>query len=141
MLPELTRAYLDGRMMLLLGAGASSSSTDKTDIPLPLSSDLACEIAKVCGLDYNGEQLSIVYSAIRETNSAELDKFFIRRLTHTKPGKDLVDLLRYRWSRIYTLNIDDTLEVAARAASPRRSPVLGVQIVWLSWTRFSRGFK
>jgi hypothetical protein len=104
MLPELAKAYLDGRMMLLLGAGASSNSSDSTGIPLPSSDELACEIAKVSGLDYGGEKLSLVYSAARDTDSAALDNYLARRLTHTKPGKDLIDLLRYRWSRIYTIN-------------------------------------
>jgi hypothetical protein len=125
MLPELAKAYLDGRMMLLMGAGASLNSSDSTGLPLPSSGDLACEIAKVSGLDYGGEQLSLVYSAAKETDSAALDIFLARRLTHTKPAKDLIDLLRYRWSRIYTLNIDDALETAARATSPQRLKIFG----------------
>jgi hypothetical protein len=125
MLPELAKAYLDGRMMLLLGAGASANSSDQTGMPLPMSGELASEMAKISAFDYTGEQLSLVYSAVRETDSAALDDFLTRRLTHTKPGKDLLDLLRYRWSRVYTLNIDDGVEVAARTTSPQKLKVFG----------------
>ena len=125
MLPELKAAYLDGRMMLLLGAGASANCTDSTGVPLPMTDDLAAEIAAVSGLDYKGEQLPLVYSAARETNSAALDDLLVRRLTHSRPSNDLKDLLRYRWSRIYTLNIDDAVEVAARTTSPQKLRVFG----------------
>lgn len=41
MLPEIKKAYLDGRLMLLLGAGASYGSRDANNIEMPMGNDLA----------------------------------------------------------------------------------------------------
>src|SRR5690349_21465030 len=120
MLPEIAKAYLEGRVMLLLGAGASATSSDASGVELPMGAELAKELAGVAKLDYSGEPLSIAYSAAAQTDSAGLEKFFVRRLTHTKPGPDLLELVRYRWSRIYTLNIDDATEAAIRASSAQK---------------------
>jgi hypothetical protein len=124
-LPEISKAYLDGRLMPLLGAGASRTSTDSTGLPLPLSNELAKELASICDLPYSGEELAVVYSAIHDMDAAGLESFFQRRLTRCRPGNDLLSLLRYRWSRIYTLNIDDTLEVAARTTHTQKLRVFG----------------
>jgi hypothetical protein len=51
-LPEISKAYLDGRLMLLLGAGASRNGSDSTGLPLPLSNELAKELASICDLPY-----------------------------------------------------------------------------------------
>ncbi len=101
------------------------SSCDSTGIPLPSSEELAGEIAKACGLEYRGEQLPLVYSAAKETSAAKLEDLLARRLTHTKPSSELADLVRYRWPRIYTINIDDALEAAVRIASPQKLRIFG----------------
>jgi hypothetical protein len=75
-LPEISTAYLDGRVMLLLGAGASRNSSDSADVRLPLANELAKELASICGLPYNGEELGVVYSAIHDMDAAGLASFF-----------------------------------------------------------------
>src|SRR5882724_7710885 len=124
MLPEIVKAYLDGRVILLLGAGASLNSTDASGQSLPLSTQLAPEIAAAGHLDFAGEDLSVVYSAAMESDADAVHNLLTRRLLHTKPGNDLIGLLRYRWSRIYTLNIDNAVEQAART-SPQKLRVFG----------------
>ena len=125
MQPEIAKAYLDGRLMLLLGAGASGSSMSSNHDPLPQSHELAAEMAQICGLQYTNEALSIVYSAIKDSDASGLESFLKRRLGSCIPGNDLISLLKYRWNRIYTLNVDDSLERAASKVSPQKYEVYG----------------
>lgn len=119
MLKEIEQAYRSGRAMLILGAGASFNSLDAQGKRLPLGDQLASEIAECVAIPYASEPLSIVYSAAKERDSARLKDFLQKRLANTNPSRDLVDLLRYKWSRIYTLNIDDSIEVAAQTLRQR----------------------
>ena len=123
--PEIKQAYLEGRLMLLLGAGASAQSTDKTGISLPTGNGLASEIAQSVGLEYSGETLSQVYSAVSHSDGARLHQLFRNRLVHTRPGGDVLALAAFRWQRVYTLNIDDVIETAFRKTSPQRLRVFG----------------
>ncbi|MCT7374049.1 SIR2 family protein [Chelativorans salis] len=130
MLPEIKNAYLSGRLMLLLGAGASSGSRDSENLDIPMGDDLAKELAALMGWSYQGEALSTVYSAIDATDSARLHSFLRRRLTNTRPSPELQTLASFPWLRIFTLNIDDCTETALRKArtqnvqiSARNSPL------------------
>jgi len=114
MIPEIKNAYLNGRLMLLLGAGASYQSTDSVNVDMPMGDGLAKELADLMGWPYGGEPLSSVYSAINATNSAQLHEFMRKRLTNTRPSAELLSLASFPWSRIYTLNIDDCMDVALR---------------------------
>jgi SIR2-like domain len=68
------------------------------------------------GWAYNGEALTIVYSAINAIHSAQLHTFLRTRLTNTKPSPELQVIASFPWSRIFTLNIDDCTETALRKA-------------------------
>ena len=116
MLPEIKNAYQNGRLMLLLGAGASAGSTDSNNSELPMGDGLAKELAALMDWPYSGEPLSAVYAAINAVNSARLHTFLRTRLTNTKPSSALRIIASYPWSRIFTLNIDDCAETALRKA-------------------------
>jgi hypothetical protein len=116
MLPEIKTAYRDGRLMLLLGAGASAGSHDSQNREMPMGADLARELAELMGWSYDQEPLGTVYSAINSTDSAKLHSFLRRRLTNTKPSPALLTICSFPWSRIFTLNIDDCTETALRKA-------------------------
>lgn len=116
MLNEIKNAYNSGRLMLLLGAGASYGSRDAKNLELPMSEDLAKELAALMGWEYNNESLASVYAAVNATNSARLHSFFRERLTNTRPSPELQTLATFPWSRIFTLNIDDCMETALRKA-------------------------
>lgn len=116
MLPEIKNAYQNGRLILLLGAGASYGSRDSDNLEMPMGDDLAKELAALMGWTYNGETLSAVYSAINAVDSARLNSFLRRRLTNTKPSSELQVVASFPWSRIFTLNIDDCTEAALRKA-------------------------
>jgi hypothetical protein len=124
MLPEIKNAYQNGRLMLLLGAGASHGSRDFNNIEMPMGDDLAKELAELMGWSYNGEALGTVYSAINTTDSARLHKFLRTRLTNTKPSPELQTIASFPWSRIFTLNIDDCTEKALRKAEKQNVDVL-----------------
>ena len=73
--------------MLVLGAGASASSTDATGTPLPLGEALAIELASVAKLAFDGEPLDVAYSAAAETDEAGLRELLQRRLTGQSPDR------------------------------------------------------
>jgi len=117
-------AYKRGRLMLLLGAGASMTSFDSNDRLLPSGRALAEELAQECGLQFNGESLSRVYRAAKNNlGTAKLDSFFAGRLLHCKPSAELNLLAKFPFSRIYTLNLDDTLERALNRNSQQKVSV------------------
>ncbi|MCP4330616.1 MAG: hypothetical protein GY791_19650 [Alphaproteobacteria bacterium] len=120
MLPEIRKAYLDGRTMLFLGAGASVGCVDPAGTELPMASDLAKELSSDMGWSYSDEPLSTVYSAINATNSARLQSYIRRRLTNSRPSAALSDIASFPWPRVYTLNIDDCFENAARKTSQQK---------------------
>ena len=112
MLPDIKSAYLEGRLVLLLGAGASYGSQDVNFVDLPMGPALAAELAALKKWTYNNEPLGSVYSALNAKDSARLHEFLKDRLTSTRPSDDLKKIANYPWPRIYTLNIDDCMEVA-----------------------------
>lgn len=116
MLPDIKNAYQNGRLMLLLGAGASYGSYDSDNVKMPMGEELAEELAALMGWPYNGEALGPVYSAINAVDSARLHAFLRRRLTNAKPSQALQTIASFPWSRIFTLNIDDCTETALRKA-------------------------
>ena len=75
MLPDIKNDYLDGRLMLLLGAGASYGSRDRNGKEMPMGDDLAKELAELMKWPYHGEALGNVYSAFNAVNSALLHSF------------------------------------------------------------------
>lgn len=125
MLPEIKTAFLGGRLMLLLGAGASYGSLDADNNELPMGDALAEELAGLMKWSYNGEALGNVYSAVNAKDSAKLHSFLRRRFTNTKPSREINTLARFPWSRIFTLNIDDCMERALRRANSQRVDIFG----------------
>ncbi|WP_189363000.1 SIR2 family protein [Mesorhizobium sp. M4A.F.Ca.ET.022.05.2.1] len=116
MLADIVNAYQNGRLMLLLGAGASYGSRDSENLEMPMGDDLAKELAALMGWPYDGEALGNVYSAINAVDSTRLHKFLRSRLTNTKPSPELQAIASFPWARIFTLNIDDCTEAALRKA-------------------------
>jgi energy-coupling factor transporter ATP-binding protein EcfA2 len=120
MLPDIKNAYLNGRLMLLLGAGASFGSRDADGVDLPMGDELAKELAESMGWPYGGEALGKVYSAINTVDPVRLHTYLRSRLTNTTPSPELQAIASFPWSRIFTLNIDDCTEIALRKAGAQR---------------------
>lgn len=123
MLADIKHAYLNGRLMLLLGAGASFGSRDSLNRTLPMGADLSKELAELVGWSYNDEPLGNVYSAVNNFAGAQLRSHLQSRLINTKPSQELRALASFPWARIFTLNIDDCTETALRMAGTQKVQV------------------
>ncbi|MCE7026934.1 SIR2 family protein [Jiella avicenniae] len=123
MLAEIRTEYENGRLMLLLGAGASCDARDSRGLNLPLGSALASELAELKSKPYRGETLGKVYSTIAASDAAGLHRYFQDRLTNTTPSDAQTIIAQFPWQRIYTLNIDDSMENALRAAKTQKLQV------------------
>lgn len=125
MLQEIKNAYLNGRLMLLLGAGASFGSRDSEKRELPMGEGLAEELAGLMGWPYGGEPLSSVYSAINAIDYKLLHEYLRGRMTNVVPSQEMQKIASYTWSRIYTLNIDDCLERSFYRSKTQKVSVFG----------------
>lgn len=111
---NIKNALLNGRLVLLLGAGASIGCKNSLKTDLPLGCDLAKILADEMGEKFKNEDLSEVYSAAKETLGSDcVHKIFERHYKHCVPSNEYKELVKYPFFRIYTLNIDDGFEKAA----------------------------
>lgn len=101
-----------GELILFFGAGASYGCHTTTNDAVPMSSDLAVQFAEAAGLPYEGESLDVVYEAAREVLGVRLDNILSKNFRHVVPSLQYSKLAKYVWRRIYTLNIDDGLDLA-----------------------------
>lgn len=111
--PHIKKAFEDGRLILLIGAGASKSSINRLGKEVPIGDELATIIAASVPFEYNGEPLSKVYRAAKSTLGNRIEDVLADHLKHITPSAELLELVKYPFPRIYTLNIDDAFEKAA----------------------------
>lgn len=119
------RALENGRLALLLGAGASAGSTTIEATQIPMSGDLASILAKEAGLPFAQEPLATVYAAAKRQLGDRLTQILERYFKHCKPSDEYLALAKFPWCRIYTLNIDDALDQALRNRSSQHINTLG----------------
>ncbi|HVS27798.1 MAG TPA: SIR2 family protein [Burkholderiales bacterium] len=124
---QIKRAIQRGELALFLGAGASAGSRDSAGRDLLFGGDLARELAGAAGLPYAGELLRHVYAAAQAKLGDKLLKLLEERYRHCTPSSEYLELAKYPWPRIYTLNIDDALERALAKASSQNVAVRGLQ--------------
>jgi len=108
-----------GKLVLLLGAGASLSSKDSHGRAVLSGEALAKLLAEEAGMKYTGEALPIVYGGVINRLRQRLSDILEERFMHCKPADELVAIAKLPWARIYTLNIDDAFDVALRKYSPQ----------------------
>ncbi|MCK7109885.1 SIR2 family protein [Enterobacter kobei] len=116
---DIKNAILEGRVMLLLGAGASFGSLTSSREAIPLGFDLAKILCKEADFDYNNESLPMVYSACSSKLGARLESIFDKYFRNCIPSDEYNVLARYTFARIYTLNIDDAFEKSLLSNSPQ----------------------
>lgn len=114
------KSFLKGRLVLLLGAGASKGCQNTLGGDIPSGDELAKILAEEMGEEYDGESLSNVYGAAKDVLGSQINRVLERHFKHCKPSQEYVELLRHPFSRIYTLNIDDAFEKAAYQQSGDR---------------------
>lgn len=118
--PHIKKALLNGRLVLLFGAGASRGSKSSLNQEIPLGWELAKILAEECGFEYADESLADVYAAARGMLGARTDQIFEQQFKHCAPSKELIELAKYPFVRIYTLNIDDSFDRALYQTATRK---------------------
>lgn len=109
---EIVEAIKTGNAVLFLGAGAALGCMSKNGANLPTSAGLAQELAEKASLEYKGEALAQVYKAASRKLGDSLFDYMRDRFQGTTPSEQLRTISRYPFPRIYTTNIDDSLESA-----------------------------
>ncbi len=120
-------AFLLGRLkkaeaILVLGAGASASSANRDGKSVKQSKALAQVLAGVAGLPYGNEPLTSVLGASLGTylTDDKLQEALEQEYLDVTPGEDLERLFNFTWRRLYTWNIDDSLENLSSGGVQRR---------------------
>ncbi|MBD9535585.1 hypothetical protein IB227_06995 [Stenotrophomonas sp. STM01] len=111
---QLVRGIFDGHYGLLLGAGFSMSATDRLGRHLPSGPGLGKELNDLLHLGFAKEDarnLSVVYEeAVSEQETEDRTVKYLReRFVGVTPTWH-ASVLKFPWSRIWTLNIDDIFE-------------------------------
>lgn len=119
-----TRAYFDriiknGNAILFLGAGFSRGATNTQGNPMPLGGDLAEGLWDLAlpGVPFEkGTPLGEVYEAATQASQRQVGEYLAKALSVDPDAvpKYYDSFLRAPWYRIYTLNLDDLLNVVAR---------------------------
>jgi hypothetical protein len=124
------RGMARGNYHALLGAGASAGGTDSFGTPLPLGSDLANDLIEEFNLPATRDELPLAraYAAAarhpERTHYASVDGYLRQRFTSCTSPAWLRRAAAFTWRRIWTLNIDDTLEHAYVEARRARAQQL-----------------
>ncbi|MEI7217697.1 SIR2 family protein [Pectobacterium carotovorum] len=117
---DIKQALLEGRVILLLGAGSSFGSLTHTRQQVPLGEDLAEILAEKAQLPYAGETLPKVYSACKPILGERIHTIFDTYYRNCTPSQEYNILAKYVFARIYTLNIDDAFEKAIERNSKQQ---------------------
>src|SRR5690606_30505337 len=72
------------------------------------------------GWDYQGEPLSTVFAAAKNSNEAALRELFEERYKNVRPSPALQKIASFPWVRVYTTNVDDAFQNALSAGSPQQ---------------------
>ena len=113
--PHLTAQLEAGKVVLVLGAGASSNSQNRNRQPILGSTELANLLAERCGFPYSDESLTEVFEAAQSVlGEPELKDLLNLHFSNCRPSEELGDIFRYTWRRVYTFNIDDAMHSTPR---------------------------
>jgi len=132
------RGIARGKYQALLGAGASATSRDSTGAKLPGGAALRDDMITEFSLPADSSPtLKRVYHLAKSRTSRSnesVGEYLRRRFTNTQPAEWHKLFLKLQWKQLWTLNIDDCLEVAStKLANQRRQQLLSV-----SWTEKHR---
>lgn len=109
---RLITAIRQGDCALFLGAGVSidSGAPNGRD----LTGELAAEFLHETDTTYSLGQVAALVEALEGRKG--LDEWLIKRLDGLSPSATLLEIPRYRWRAIYTVNFDTLIEDAYRQA-------------------------
>lgn len=108
----LRRSLELGEVVLVLGAGASFTSKNARGEPVKQADALADRLATRAGMQRTDETLTDVLEAVypRILSKVQRDEILADEYLRCTPADELSSVLDYVWKRVYTWNIDDTLE-------------------------------
>ena len=119
----LTSSMQLGEAVLVLGAGASYTSENTAGEHVKQGDELAKVLSERAGLEYGGESLPVVLTAVRGNilSDMEIWRVYEREFKGIKPSYELESIFKYAWRRIYTWSIDDALDniITSRVQRPR----------------------
>jgi tetratricopeptide (TPR) repeat protein len=118
----LTKAIEEGEAVLILGAGASATSTLANGDRVKQAWTLSKLLAEKAGLQFADDSLWDVITASIGPRLSEMQYHKILQVEYTgvQPSVELQSLFDYTWRRAYTWNIDDAVENIKGAVQPRR---------------------
>ncbi len=105
------RQIEDGNIVLVLGAGATASSLDKSGQPLKSGKALAAYLSDRAGLNYTDEGLPDVVTAVQQVlGESAVNEIIAAQYKDCRPSEEIISLFKFSWKRVYTFNIDDAIE-------------------------------
>jgi len=121
---EIDSAYLrskieKGEVVLVLGAGCVRDCTNAARKQLQSGDQLAEKIAVDAGFPYNGEPLPTVLDAV-QLPIPQLNSLLEAEFKGCVPSTGLNNAFIVPWWRVYTFNIDDTIEGMRGTISKQR---------------------
>ena len=111
----------EGRVVLLLGSGASFGSQTADGNPAPSADELAKQISQRFLSNKQSAQnlASIAELAISETSLVQVQRFISETLRGLQPTQAHKLLPTFRWHGLATTNYDRLIEVAFQEAAPK----------------------
>lgn len=106
------KAIEQGRLAVLFGAGASLTSTDKSGTNLLSGFQLAELLAHEAEMEYSNEDLPVVCGAVKKSLGERFFTILENKYKHCQPSNEYINFAKFPWARIYSLNIDDALDIA-----------------------------
>ena len=118
----LTKSVEEGEAVLILGAGASATSTLANGDRVKQAWALSKLLAEKAGLNFADDALWDVIPATigPRLSEAQYHRILQAEYTGVQPSAELQDLFDYTWRRAYTWNIDDSVENIRGAVQQRR---------------------
>jgi len=117
----LTRQISFGQAVLVLGAGASITSKNRFGGAIKSGSALARTLCEEAGFPFAGEPLPTVFEAIRgRLSDPQIQQILRREYCDTTPSPELAKLFTVPWRRLYTFNVDDTIDNLTDLKSKQR---------------------
>jgi tetratricopeptide (TPR) repeat protein len=111
-----------GQAVLVLGAGASAGSINRYGKPIKTGAELARTLCDEAGLPFNNEPLPTVYEAVRgaRLSDVQIRAILQKEFSDVTPSTELEKLFSVCWRRLYSFNIDDSVDNLATLKSGQR---------------------
>jgi hypothetical protein len=140
LLEKIADGLAHGEYSLLAGAGASLGAIGGDGRALPSGPELRDALIKDFDIDTGGESISLAraYDHLSRRDRTGVSKYLKSWFTGCRPSWQGL-LAEFNWHRIWTLNIDDVLEIAFQAQGrPLQTFGWRQRFVDRNWSRSSQ---